>query len=999
MQSRRRRWLAVGSVVCAVMSAHGAILPIGEWEDEGLAVVTASPWDMGSKDNLFDGNWSTFYRTDATHNPAIVTVEFTERRSVGAARGQFTNTTAHDWTLEAADSPADLDAQTGSYIRIFGPNRVIGEGVQWEEWNESPVSRRIFRFIVYRVYGDNHVHIRELELQSPEPVEWVEIGGETVAINTIEIEPRDAAVPLGGVVHFSAEASLSYGPDRYDVTDLCAWSTDDPAIAAAAAGGAVTGTALGATTLRASLGAVTGRTGVSVREARPIDLDVPFIHRTPEYNRFRVSFSGDQHIQPGYEDEQKWPEPGELVTFTAHVFNKGDVAATNIRYRWYFDGRAVGKGTIESLPGGSRAEVSYSRTWPADTVQTVDVPPGAMVLHPKQKERAIGDHTIRIVVDPDDEIPETCELNNVAEDYINALTFWMFIDETTYSYMNAHPNFIDSYSAEDWCRMQLIGFERRLRVSGCRQKLRLDMVAVYPDGQLSAGGTHEPVGSETRQADGRWGFQIAEWPESKVMRYARIIENPLLHEWGHQIGLIDIYQYDIATGNCLITRDGARVADTPLLPRVSPWNVYYGNIRVLHDGSNPIVPDNTGRALMADPSRRYLSIGSATGMNRNLGLRRGFFGDYLGAIQQGEIRIRMRRHDGDPVAGCGLRIFQRETDGSVPDQPKFSGTTDGSGTWVFPDHALPDWHGGIALNNPWSWEQGGVVYNAPNAGGGNVPLLVELSFDGTVEYHFVEVDELNAAMAEGQVDSYTIELTTYESRLPNALPVIGFEGTGGSVYLSEGEFFQARVYATDADGDPVTLSATPLYNTTFEPATGVFTFRPDSLQVNRYEGHTEPMYVIFRADDGKFRSTRRMTFYVSDDPEVAYLDETDHDGDGAGDLADPDDDNDGLWDEDEIRFGLDPLDPASVVRILSIEIPGEDPQAVRLIWPAAASRTYRIEWAPAPGHWDEVGGPALGDIEDRGDGTRAWTDRGRDPEMGGEPPGEAPARFYRIAAD
>jgi hypothetical protein len=452
----------------------------------------------------------------------------------------------------------------------------------------------------------------------------------------------------------------------------------------------------------------------------------------------------------------------------------------------------------------------------------------------------------------------------------------------------------------------LIGFERRLRVAGCKQKLRLDMLKVVPDGQLNPGGTHEPIGSETRQADGRWGFQIGEWPESKIVRFAKIIENPLTHEWAHQIGIIDVYQYDIANSNCQITYDGQPVAATPVMPGVSPWNVWYGNLSVLHQNGSAVI-DGTGRALMGDTARRYVGRGSANGMNRNLGLRRGFYGDYLGAIPQGDIKIRVEQYGGTPVANAAVRVFQREPSQVVPDNPKFVGTTDALGEWTFPGQTEPGWQGGMTVNNPWSWKQGTTVYKAPNAGGGNAPLVVELRFNDKVEYHFIEVDECNIAFGQRHVDNYTIVMTTYESRESNSLPLISFNGAPTSVYINEGKKFEATITATDPDGDPVTLSKTPLYNSSFDPGTGRFTFQPDSLQVNRYDTYTESMYVDFIADDGKFRSTKRMIFFVSDVDGIASLDEADNDGDYVGNIADPDDDNDGVNDfADNCDFMMNP---------------------------------------------------------------------------------------------
>ncbi len=876
--------LASVALMACTTATSAAILNVRQMELDGEATVTASPWDAGHRDALFDQNWISIYRSAAI-NPAIITVEFVAPQTIGAARGKFTNTTTHDWTLEAADSVADLDAQTGTYVSIFGPERVEGTGIQWMEWNDTPVTRLVFRFTVYRVYGDNYVHIRELELQSPEPVEEIDVGGNTVRINVIELDPADGEVAEGGTLQFAAEATLSYGPDRYDVTDQATWDVDEPGVAAVDSAGLATGISAGITTVNADIGVVHGEAPLTVRLARPVDLDVGFIHRTPEYNRFKVSFDGDQHVHPDYKDEKKWPDPDEVVTYTAHVFNRGDADVTNIAYRWFFDDGLVHEGSIASLAALEQTTVSWSAPWPADTVQTINLAPGAMTLHPRQLERAIGDHRIRFQVDPLDTVAEGCELNNVVEDYINALTFWLFMDETTYDLFSKRKNHLESYSPENWGRMQLIGFERRLRVSGCPQKLRLDMLAVYPDGDLSGGGTHEPTGSETRQADGRWGFQIGEWLEPKIDRYAKIVENTLTHEWGHQIGLIDVYQYDIATGNCLITHDGALVAGTDLMPPVSPWNVFYGNINVMH-AAGVALKDYTNRALMSDAQRHHLGTGSAVGMNRNLGLRRGFFGDYLGAIQQGEISIVVRHQDGTPVPSCAIRVFQRELSQDVPDIPKFVGLTDTQGNWVFPESTEPGWHGGITVNNPWSWTDGATNYDAPAAGGGNVPLVVELTFDDIVEYHFIEADACNIAFGQGTLDDYAFVLTTYHSREGNRLPVISFDRGSTTVQLTEGEFFETTVSAPDPDGDLVALSATSLYNSTFDPDTGRFTFRPDSLQVNRHGDHLESNRFAFTADDGKFTATSTIWFDVSDVDGYAYVHETVREGsmDGDGDV-------------------------------------------------------------------------------------------------------------------
>ena len=862
------RYVLAALPILLAPALHAEVIRVDLLEDQGLATVTASQWDIGHKDALFDRNWANIYRS-ASINPAIITVEFSDSQPVGAARVLFANP-EHEWTLEAADSLADLDAKTGTYTLVHA-DIAQGESIDWAEWNDAPVERRVWRFTVERLSGDDYVHIRELELQSPEPVETVLIDGQPVQINIIELTPTDLEIPIGADLQFGAQASLSYGPDRYDVTEIADWTSTDESVAAVSSTGLATPLTPGATTINADIGAVHADTTLGVREPRPADIDVGFIQRTPAYNRFTVAFDGDQHIDPAFLGEQKWPAPGETVTYTAHVFNKGDLATGPFAYRWIADGQIVASGAIDDLAAGEMTTIDLQRPWPDDEVQVVNIPPGAQVLDDQQLERAVGGHTIRFEADPSDHVPEITELNNALEDPIGALAFWIFMDETTYALFSQEPNFLETFSPEDWARVQILGLERRLRVSGATQALRLDNLVVLPDGALDPGGTHGPIGDPVKQADGIWGFQVGEWSSGGVPAFAKRVQNPLAHELGHQIGIIDVYQYDIAIDNCKITRDGQPVAGTPLMPPVSPWNVYYGNQHVLHAGGEAFV-DPVDRALMADPARRYVGPGTAAGMERNLGLRRGFFGDYLGAIHQGTIQLRVVRRDGTPVPGAAIRVFQRQLDATVPDIAKFKGATNNAGVWKFPDATEPEWKGGIPANNPWSDVLNANTHDAPHAIGGNAPLVVELAFDDTVEYHFVECDPLNVAMAGGQLGSYTITLVTHESRADNQLPIID-TGAPDVVDITEGKTFTTTVTAPDPDADPVTLRATPLFNSTFDPTTGLFTFTPDSAQVNVYENQTEHLSVTFTADDGAFRSFRELQFRVHDDPDLAQVDE------------------------------------------------------------------------------------------------------------------------------
>jgi len=116
-----------------------------------------------------------------------------------------------------------------------------------------------------------------------------------------------------------------------------------------------------------------------------IDLDVTFINRAPMYHAYCVQYlTSLPSLCPGTETEQRWPAPGEVVTFTAHVVNKGTIASPPFAYRWYIDGNAVLSGTLGALAPSAEITTTYHWTW----------------AHTANGEQVVGDHTVRFTVDP-----------------------------------------------------------------------------------------------------------------------------------------------------------------------------------------------------------------------------------------------------------------------------------------------------------------------------------------------------------------------------------------------------------------------------------------------------------------------------------------------------------------------------------------------------------------------------------------------------------------------
>jgi hypothetical protein len=79
----------------------------------GEVTVTTSPYDIGSPENLFDGDTNSILRS-ASVNPMLVTLEFTTPQPVERFRVMF-NAGDNAWRVESADNLTDLDSGSGSY--------------------------------------------------------------------------------------------------------------------------------------------------------------------------------------------------------------------------------------------------------------------------------------------------------------------------------------------------------------------------------------------------------------------------------------------------------------------------------------------------------------------------------------------------------------------------------------------------------------------------------------------------------------------------------------------------------------------------------------------------------------------------------------------------------------------------------------------------------------------------------------------------------------------
>ncbi len=107
------------------------------------------------------------------------------------------------------------------------------------------------------------------------------------------------------------------------------------------------------------------RPGAALVKPAGVDLDVTYISRAPMYNAYQVRYTDDlrPYLQPGTEDDQRWPAPGEVVTFTAHFANKGTTASGSFTFKWFVDETEVASGQHGGLGQGEAGMETYSWAW------------------------------------------------------------------------------------------------------------------------------------------------------------------------------------------------------------------------------------------------------------------------------------------------------------------------------------------------------------------------------------------------------------------------------------------------------------------------------------------------------------------------------------------------------------------------------------------------------------------------------------------------------------
>ena len=459
-----------------------------------------------------------------------------------------------------------------------------------------------------------------------------------------------------------------------------------------------------------------------------IDLGVTYIERLPRYQRYQLAYfrHGDCQypydefkgavVCPSQEGIKRWPDPGDPIELIAYVWNFGNWASGPFKYEWKLNDETLESGRHGGLEPGKYTEFTLLTEWPEEK----------------------SNPTVTFAVDSQNEIEELIEDNNAVVDWIKGYTLGFYFSPEAYESLSLSTRVGTKFqSPEHWVHRNIARMNEMFAEYGLSDRVRAELFHIAEARTLHR--THDL----RWYMDGWWGI----WHEDTytghrvdnfdLWRYTERpdVEDALIHELLHQLGVIDLYWLQMDTRNVLLpdANNPGEQAGCGRRYWRDVWECYR-------------LPEHLNDIMAS--LRPFMGPHTAGGLRTNSGHRRGFYGEYLYDTPETTV-LRIVDKAGKNLPNVALRLYQYEYkhgEGRVLDAaPEFELTTDSSGSAVLPNRGIT----GIVTEtghqlkpNPF-----GVI----DVVGTNGTFLIEMEGECT-NYEWLTIAELNLAYWRGDTD-------------------------------------------------------------------------------------------------------------------------------------------------------------------------------------------------------------------------------------------------------
>lgn len=434
------------------------------------------------------------------------------------------------------------------------------------------------------------------------------------------------------------------------------------------------------------------------------DLQVVSISRTPRYPRYSAQYTEYEITEPnGYgpyimsaatglgdgqdANTQRFPNPNDPITYTATVRNRGTNSwSGQLSATWILDSTTLSNPThAVSLAPGESHTFSIQLPWTAAL------------------------HTLRFRLHPGDSRPS----NDWYDIDTHSIAFLSFVDRTWLERFRELSATDPRAQTDDWIdfvHQHVAKMNELFQSAGAAKRIHYDVLEVLeddaPDPSIN--------GIDFAIFPFRWRFDQGYLRDAGYYDAASDIDFGLLHEWAHQLGLIDIYQLNLEPWQNEVNGEAYRATEC-----------------LMHGCSH------------------FFSEHSRHAMDWWQNKAHGYFGQYIYCLPD-TVKLRVVGLGGGWLPHAQVKVYQmaeRPGLGKVlSNQVKFAGETDGLGLFTFPNVPIdpakvPTTHAGDQLRaNPFGYVA--VI-------GTNGLFLIEVEYEGETAYTWLDITEVNNAYWDG----------------------------------------------------------------------------------------------------------------------------------------------------------------------------------------------------------------------------------------------------------